>query len=250
MYIISPGHHKTADKYWKEKLGGKPNGARTLGSAQAKYLAPVFERYYDMLITYCSSFEFEIPRGVKRIAICWHQNFPWVDAFKQWQRTNLKFKDYEVDWFCNEKTIVQLIREGGGRAFYLPRFVDTDELPDPTDEKKFDTLWFGNQWGGFQGEFQTYKDNAHKPYWITHGTFGYGNKKIKDVTHEEALRLVSKARAVWAIGMSQLEAQYLGAKIVSFRGDILDFYDEKTIPLFLGRLLDKIWSERDPALGE
>ena len=249
MYIISPGHHKTADKYWKEKLGSKPNGARTLGSAQAKYLAPVFERYYDMLITYCSAFEFEIPKGVKKIAVCWHQNFPWVDAFKQWQRVNIKFQGYEVDWFCNERKIVELINEGGGRAFYLPRFIDTHAMPKGKP-KKIDHLWFGNQWGGFQGEFAEYKRTNKEPYWITHGSFGLGDKKIRDVSHEEALEIVSQAKEVWAIGISQLEAQYYGANIVSYRGDVLKYLDEKIAPEYLNRLLNKIWTERDPSLGK
>ena len=250
MYTISPGHHETADKFWKEKLGSRPNGARTLGSAQAKYLAPIFERHYDMLITYCSAFEFEIPKGVKKIAICWHQNYPWVEAFKQWQRVNIKLKDYEVDWFCNEETIVKLIREGGGRAFYLPRFIDTHEMPRPKIAKEYNTLWFGNQWGGFQNEFAMYKRNAREPYWVTHGVFGYGDKEIRKVNHEQSLEIVNKARTVWAIGVSQLEAQYLGARVVSYRGGILPYYDETTIPLYLERLLNKIWSERDPSLGE
>lgn len=250
MYIISPGHHPVADEVWRTKLNSKPNGARTLGSAQAKYLAGEFEKHYDMLVTYCSSFDFDIPEDVKKIAVCWHQNFPWVDAFKQWQRTNLKFKDYEVDWFCNEEKIVELINEGGGRAFYLPRFIDTKEMPKPKIAKEYDTLWFGNQWGGFQNEFAMYKRNAHKPYWVAHGTFGYGDKKIREVNHEQSLDIVNKARAVWAIGVSQLEAQYLGARIVSYRGKILPYYDETTIPLFTRRLLDKIWSERDPGLGK
>lgn len=250
MYIISPGHHPVADEVWRTKLNSKPNGARTLGSAQAKYLAGEFEKHYDMLVTYCSSFDFDIPEDVKKIAVCWHQNFPWVDAFKQWQRTNLKFKDYEVDWFCNEEKIVELINEGGGRAFYLPRFIDTKEMPKPKIAKEYDTLWFGNQWGGFQNEFAMYKRNAHKPYWVAHGTFGYGDKKIREVNHEQSLDIVNKARVVWAIGVSQLEAQYLGARIVSYRGKILPYYDETTIPLFTRRLLDKIWSERDPGLGK
>ena len=250
MYIISPKNHTEANKVWKEKLGGRPNGARVLGEAQAKYLSKEFAKYYDLLVTYSVNLPFEIPEGTKRIAVMWHQNYPWTEGFKQWQRVNIKLKDYQVDYFANEHKIVDLINEVKNNAFFLPRFVDTDTLPKPM-EKTIDTLWYGNRWNSFSEEFDIYKRKAYKPLWVSQGKFGDGDKIIKDnLTHEESLDILRRARVVWAIGVSQLEAQAFGAKVVPYRGQVLPLYTEKTAPVYLRRLLDKIWAERNPRLGK
>ena len=249
MEIIAPNSHPTADKVWREQLGSKPNGARTLGSAQAKYLAPLFEPYYDEMVCYASDYQFEIPEGAKRIAVMVHQNYPWVEAFKIWQRTNVKLKRYEVDYFANEPKIVELIRQGGGKCFYLPRFIDTTEYPIFSDIKKYKHLWFGNPWNEFKKEFEYYKDTTHG-WWICHGRFGRNDKVIKELNRFETLRILSQAKEVWAIGVSQLEAQYYGCKIVSYRDGVLPFYNEDTIQDYTKDLLEKIWRERRPRLGK
>ena len=43
MIVIAPGKHPTADKFWKEELHSKPNGARTLGAAIENNLLDLFE---------------------------------------------------------------------------------------------------------------------------------------------------------------------------------------------------------------
>lgn len=248
MAIISPKNHTEANKVWKEMLGSRPNGARTLGEAQAKYLSKEFAKYYDLLVTYCVNYPFEIPEGTKRIAVMWHQNYPWTEGFKQWQRVNIKLKDYQVDYFVNEHKMVNLIKDVNGNAFFLPRFIDTETLPKPL-EKTIDVLWYGNRWNEFQAEFNMFMSRASTPFWVSQGKFGKGDKVIKDnLTHEESLDILRRARIVWAIGISQLEAQALGAEVVSYRGPALPLYTEKTAPVYLRRLLDKIWSERDPSL--
>ena len=251
MYILSTENHTQADKVWRELLGCRPNGARTLSQASVKYFAPLMEKHYDMFVTYCVNIPFEIPEGVKTIAVMWHQNFPWTEGFKQWQRANLMLRGYEVDYFCNEHKIVDLINEGGGRAYYLPRFIDTTLLPEPARKKDIPTLWFGNTWGEFRSEFANYKASTDTPYWITQGRYGFGDKTIDDnISHDDALKIVARAKVVWAIGLSQMEARALGADIVSYRGAPHPFYTEKTAPVYLRRLLDEIWSERDPSFGK
>lgn len=248
MYIISPANHETANKVWREQLGSRPNGARTLGTSSAKYLADEMSKYYDMFVTYCVNYPFEIPDGVKTIAVMWHQNFPWTEGFKQWQRVNIDLAGYEVDYFVNEQKMVDLIREVGGRAFYLPRFIDTNTLPEPA-EKTIPNLWFGNKWGEFRGEFEQYKATYERAPWVTQGNYGIGDKVLREnISQEQALMLVARAKVVWAIGLSQLEAQALGAEVISYRGEVLPLYTEKTAPLYLRRLLDEIWSERLPSL--
>jgi hypothetical protein len=215
MEIVYPNHHPVADKVWREQLGSKPNGARTLGSAQAKYLAPIFEPYYDLMVCYASDYQFEIPEGTKRIAIMVHQNYPWAEAFKVWQRTNVRLLEYEVDYFANEQKIVDLINSGGGKCFYLPRFIDTKKYPKFNCTRIYDCLWFGNPWNEFKKEFDYYKDTTNG-WWICHNQFGKKDKVIKDkLERTETLRLLAQAKEVWAIGVSQLEAQYYGCKIVS-----------------------------------
>ena len=244
MIIIHPDNHEKAINFWKNTLGGKPNGARTLGAAQAKYLAPIFEPYYDMMITYASDIPVEIPHGVKKIAIMWHQNFPWSSGITVWRRTRWHYIRYDVDYFCNEPHIIELIREAGGSAFLLPRFIDTTTLPAPPATKIFPTLWFGNRWAEFGGEFEKYKMKNKHPYWLSHGVLGLGEKKLYEIDREDALQIVNEAKKVWAIGVSQLEAQYFGAEIVSYRGEILPFYDQETIQDYAGNLLQEIQDRR------
>ena len=248
MIVISPDHHPVADKVWRELLGSKPNGARTLGAAQAKYLAPLFEPYYDMMVTYASDYEFEIPEGVKRIAVMVHQNWPLVEAARVWQRTNVKLKKYEVDYFCNEEGILKLIREAGGRAFYLPRFIDTSRYYKFNYEKTMPCLWFGNRWGAFVNEFEYYKQGGG--YWISQGQFGKGDHVIETPNRFRTLQLLAHAREVWAIGICALEAMYYGAEVVSYRGEVPPFYDQKKIIPYTKRLLKEIWAERLPGLGK
>lgn len=251
MYIISPENHETANKVWRELLGSRPNGARTLGEASAKYLSDEMAKHYDMFVTYCVNFPFEIPDGVKRIAVMWHQNFPWVDGFKLWQTCNIKLAGYEVDYFVNEHKMVDLIREVGGRAYFLPRFIDTTTLPEPVEQKTIPVLWFGNKWGEFKGEFEEYKNSYERPAWVTQGNYGIGDKVLREnISHEQALEIVARAKTVWAIGISQLEAKALGAEIISYRGQAIPLYTEKTAPLYLRRLLNEIWSERTPSSGK
>ena len=250
MIVVSPNHHPQADKVWRELLGSKPNGARTLGTAQEKYLADVFEPYYDMLVTYASDYPFEIPEGVKRIAIMWHQNYPWTEGFKVWQRVNCRLKSYEVDYFVNEEKLLSLIEEVGGRAYFFPRFIDTKKYPKFNCTKNIPTLWFGNPWREFSKEFEGYKLMNEHPWWICHGELGYGDEKKRALNRRETLQFLARAKEVWAIGISQLEAQYYGAEIVSYRGDVLPFYDEKMIVEEAKKLLGVIYPDRLPGLGE
>lgn len=249
MIVISPNHHPEADKFWREKSGGRINGARILGAAQAKYLAPLFDRY-DMMVTYASDFPFEIPNNVKRIAVMHHANWPKEESFKLWQRVNVKLWGREVDYFCNEQFIIDLIKEGGGRAYYLPRFIDTSKYPHTLCIKTIDTLWLGNRWACFEGEYQCYCQSVKKPLCIDGGWLWNGQTKIRPVKREQVPIMLAKAKKVWAIGVSQLEAQFYGCDIVSYRGGILPFYDEVSIQKYVKDLLDKIWAERDPRFGE
>lgn len=244
MIIVAPGSHPQADKVWKEMLKGKPNGARTLGAAQEKYLAPLFEQAgYDMLITYAADFDIEIPDGVKKVAVMWHQNWPIVDSIRAWQRANYKLwilKGLEVDYFCNEDFVITNIQDVGGRASYLPRFIDTTKYPKPNKEKTIDTLWFSNRWGVWAAAFDEYLNSVDDPVWISHGTIGRGKRELKQLTRKETLDIVNRAKTVWSLGISQLEAQYFGAEIVSFRGEPLEFYDQRTIVPYTKELLEKI----------
>ena len=237
MIILSPGHHPEADKFWKEKLGSKPNGARTLGGAIADNLADIFEPHYDMLITYASDFPFEIPEGVKKIAVIWHQNYPWTEGFKVWQRVNIKLKDYDVDYFFNEKKLAGLVKDVYSKVYYLPRFIDTKKYPKFDTFKAIDVLWFGNRWGEFRNEFEAYTKIIKDPRWISHGKYGIGEEDGKDIDRDTTLALLAKAKKVWAIGVCQLEAQLYGCEVFSYRGDVLPFYDQNTIRDYLANLL-------------
>lgn len=241
MIILDPSNHTEANKVWREVLGSRPNGARTLGEAASKYLSPIFERHYDMFVTYAADIKFEIPEGVERIAVMWHQNFPWASGIAVWRKVNSVLWKYDVDYFCNEKHIVKLIRENGGQAYYLPRFIDTATMVEPKKEKTIDTLWFGNRWDEFRKEFTQYYLTTKRPYWLSHNIFGLGDERLYDLgDRKDALRIVAEAKKVWAIGVSQLEAQYLGAEVISYRGDIAPFYDQNTITLYLEKLLQTV----------
>ena len=135
-----------------------------------------------------------------------------------WQRVNCKLIDYDVDYFVNESVLLSLIKDVYKQAYYLPRFIDTTEYPKFNVEKDIKTLWFGNAWGEFQGEFAMYKNLAEKPMWISHGKLGCGEEVIKEVDREETLRTLARTRTAWAIGVSQLEAHYYGCDIASYRG--------------------------------
>lgn len=246
MYILDPSNHENANRIWREMLSSKPNGARTLGTAVSKYLAPAFEPYYDMLITYASDIPFDIPKDVRKIAVIWHQNFPWAAGISAWRKVNSILYWYDVDYFCNEKKIVQLIRESGGKAHFMPRFIDTTTLPKPKKEKTIDTLWFGNRWNEFRREFVQYQREVKTPYWLSHNIFGNGEEELYEVDRTDALKILNDAKTVWAIGISQLEAQYLGAEVHSYRGDVLPFYDQNTIKDYVARLLLSIRDQRAP----
>lgn len=246
MYILDPSNHTEANKVWRGLLGGRPNGARTLGEAASKYLSPVLEPHYDMFITYAADLPFEVPKGVRKIAVMWHQNFPWASGIAVWRKVNSVLWEYDVDYFCNEKQLVTLIKENGGRAYYLPRFIDTTTLPTPQKKKHIDTLWFGNKWDEFRKEFTKYQWSVATPYWLSHNIFGKGDDRLYDLDREDALSIVNDAKVVWAIGISQLEAQYLGANVLSYRGDVLPLYDQTTAPLYLAKLVQCIQDQRCP----
>ena len=243
MEIISPGHHPVADRFWHFALGEKPNGARTLGKAQAKNLADLFEPYYDLMVTYASEHEFDIPKGAKRIAVMVHQNYPWQAGLRSWQKVNSKLSNYDVDYFVNEETLLKLIKESGGRAFLLPRFIDTTEYPTFNVERTHPTLWYGNAWGEFQFEYETYLNSVAEPFWVSHGRLGFGDMPLGEVNRQKALEILAKSEKIWAIGVSQLEARFYGAEVVSYRGDILPYYDQHTIRPYVKKLLEEIKSE-------
>ena len=239
MKVISPGHHPTADKFWRKQLKCNPNGARTLGSAMAKYFPPLLENYFDMMVCYSASFSFDIPEGTRRIAVFGHQNFPPTEGFRVWQKVNAKLKGYEVIYFYNDPTMVKMINEFG-RAYLLPRFLDTDDYPTIKAGKIFDTLWLGNVWDSVQGMFDAYKETATYPYWVSKGVFGFRDMEIKQVNREETLRLLAQTKTAWAIGISQLEARLYGCDVVPYKDGVLPFYDQHTILPYLQRLLDEI----------
>lgn len=243
MRLITPQNHRKANKVWRELLHSKPNGARTLGTAGAKYLSSVFEPYYDMFVTYAPDIEFPIPNDVKKIAVMWHQNFPWVAGITKWRMVNNFLGEYEVDYFCNENHIVELIQESGGNAYYLPRFIDTTTLPKPSEDKYIPNLWFGNRWAEFATEFERYKREVEKPYWISGGKFGKGEEVLYDINRRDSLEILNHTSKVWAIGISQLEARYFGADIVSYRDEPHKYYDQNTIVEYAERLLDYIHSK-------
>lgn len=239
MKIVSPGNHPTADEFWEKSLGGKPNGARTLGSAMAKYFPPLLGPYFDLMVCYSASFDFEIPEGTRRIAVFGHQNHPHTDGFKVWQKVNLKLKDYETVYFYNDPTMVTLIKQFAP-CYLLPRFIDTELYPNLSRKKTIDTLWLGNVWGAMEGEFDMYKRSNPKPYWISKGVFGLGDKKIKELNRTETLKKLALAKKVWAIGVSQLEAKYYGCEVVSYKNEVIPYYDQHTIIPYLEKLLKKI----------
>lgn len=248
MIIVAPGSHPQADTVWKELLKGKPNGARTLGSWQRFHLAKLFAPYYDMFVTYAADIPFEIPEGVKKIAVCWHQNYPYAAGISKWRKTNRMLAGYEVHYFVNEPHLIELIHEQGGRAFLLPRFVDTKSLPKPRKEKTIPTLWYGNRWAEFGREFCEYCKLPH-PYWVSGGFFGKGEEALYEIDRRDALKILGMAKDVWAIGVSQLEAKYLGATVHSYRDKELPFYDQRTIVPYTQKLLEKI-NLRRPGLRE
>lgn len=239
MIVIAPGSHPEADTFWKEKLGSRPNGARTLGSAIAKNLADVFEPYYDMLVCYASDIKFDIPKGVKRIAVIWHQNYPWTEGFKVWQRVNVKLKNYDVDYFVNEQTLMNLIDDVYKQVYFMPRFIDTTEYPKFNCKKTIPTLWFGNAWGEFQNEFKNYKEMVAVPLWISHNKMAVGDKEPRELNRKTTLQTLAKTKVVWAIGISQLEAQFYGCEVISYRGPVIPFYDQDNIREYMGSFLQK-----------
>ena len=252
MKIIGVGSHPVADDFWKNVLGGKPNGARVLGANQEKFLAPIIEKYYDAAIFYAADLVSDemlkdIPKG-SRIFVAHHQNYPWAAGISKWRRVNKQLAEYEVDYFANEPHIIELIDEQGGRAFLLPRFIDVKALPKPKEEKTIPTLWYGNRWAEFGAQFAKYSQIKH-PYWISGGFFGKGEKALYEISRKDALRILNDAKYVWAIGVSQLEAKYLGAKVIPYRDDLLPYYDQKTIVPYVKELLNEI-NLRRPGLGE
>lgn len=241
MYIVKPGKHPVADKIWKEQLGGSMNGARTLGTAQAKHLSKLFEQVgYDMLVTYASDMDFEIPGNVKRIAVMWHANYPWLAGVSLWRKVDAKLGKYQVDYFSNEPHLVELIKEQGGRAYYLPRFIDTKTLPIPKKDKSIPSLWLGNRWASFENQFQRYISSNKTPCWISQGKFGVGKEEKYTINREDTLEILNDSKVVWAIGISQLEAMYLGCKVIPYRDGLLPFYDQNTIKVYLRALLQSI----------
>ena len=249
MKVVSPGHHPAADKFWKEELNCKLNGARTLGSAMAKYFPPLLEPYFDLMVCYSASFPFEIPAGARRVAVFCHQNYPYPESFNLWQKIHLKLRDYETIYFYNDPTMVKLVGDFAP-CYYLPRFIDTTAYPKLHCNKVIDTLWLGNAWASVSGAFETYKKENTKPYWISKGTFGCGDKKIRELTRLETLQKLCSAKRVWAIGISQLEAQYYGCEVVPYKDGVLPFYDQNSIRGCLKDLLEKARAERFPGLGE
>lgn len=252
MKIIGVGSHPVADEVWATTLQKKPNGARTLGRWQELYLTPIIEKYYDAAIFYAAdlvSAEMlkDIPEG-SRLFVAHHSNFPWASGISKWRKTNRMLAGYEVDYFVNEPHLIELIEEQGGRAFLLPRFISTGAMPKIHKEKTIPTLWYGNRWAEFAREFYEYCKLSH-PYWISGGFFGKGGEALYEIDRRDALRILGMARDVWAIGVSQLEAKYLGARIHSYRDKELPFYDQRTIVPYTKKLLDEI-NLRRPGLGE
>ena len=121
-------------------------------------------------------------------------------------------------------------------------------MPKIHKEKTIPTLWYGNRWAEFAREFCEYCKAPH-PYWVSGGVFGKGEKALYEIDRKDALRILNDAKYVWAIGVSQLEAKYLGAKVIPYRDDKLPYYDEKTIVPYVRELLNEINLKR-PGLGE
>jgi len=244
MYIIGVNNHYAANKFWKERLGSKPNGARVLGAAMEKYLAPIIERYYDAAIFYAADLITpemldRIPLD-KKVFVAVHHNWPKEESFRCWQRVNVKLWGREVDYFCNEQFIIDLIREGGGRAYYLPRFIDTSKYPKTNCTRTIDTLWLGNRWACFEAEYQYYCQSVKKPLCIDGGWLWNGQTKIRPIKREQIPKILAQTKKVWAIGVSQLEAQFYGCDIISYRGGILPFYDEVSIQKYVKKLMEEI----------
>lgn len=245
MFVIDPTNHTKANKKWETVCAGVPNGARTLGLSVSKYLAPTFFPYYDLLITYCANVPFDMPEDVKKIAVIHHQNYPRIAAVKGWRELNRMYSGYTLDFFCNVEEVVDLFREqqafhhSKGKTFFLPRFIDTTTMPEPKEKKEIPTLWFGNRYGAFEKQFSQYLKKNEHPYWLSKNVFGVGERELfKIEDREDVLEIVNSAREVWAIGICQLEAKYLGATTHSFiRNGDLPLYTEKTIVPYLEELL-------------
>ena len=246
MYIIDPSNHENANKKWEKVCNSVPNGARTLGLSTSKYLSDTFAPYYDLLITYCASVPFEMPGNVKKIAIIHHQNYPRSAAVSSWRKLNKMYYGYTLDFFCNVEEVVDLFREqqdfyrSKGKTFFLPRFIDTTTLPKPKKDKTIPTLWFGNRYGSFNKQFNDYIKKQPYPYWLSKNVFGIGDKELFEIEdREDVLEIVNSAKEVWAIGICQLEAKYLGATTHSFIKDgDLPLYTEETIVSYLQELLE------------
>lgn len=159
----------------------------------------------------------------------WHLNTPLEVAIKNWRKTLKAYPN--AIFLINNVDLFKALEQVYPRVYFLPRFIDPSELPEPKENKEKDTLWFGNAWLHHQDKYELYLEN-HKD-WISRGE--YNGRSIK---REQALNIVNNTHKVWAIGLCAMEAKYLGCEVVEYDGNTYDILLPQDVQRMLKEILD------------
>lgn len=159
----------------------------------------------------------------------WHLNTPLELAIKNWKKTLKAYPN--AIFLINNVALLKVLEQIYPRVYFLPRFIDPSELPEPKANKGKDTLWFGNAWTHHQDKYELYLEN-HKD-WISRGE--YNGKPIK---REQALDIVNNTHKVWAIGLCAMEAKYLGCEVVEYDGNTYEILLPQDVQQMLKEILD------------
>lgn len=201
--------------YGVDKKKRHENGARTLGRLAEKHLVDVVEKHYPngTFITFAGYRSRETTQG--QVIIMWHLNSPTELAIEHWKKANYFYPN--AIYLVNSKILYKELIKIYDRIYFLPRFIDPEELPKPIKNKKNDTLWFGNVWEHHKDKFENYLRNTKMNYWISKNIYSIGKFETKNkVNHKEALDIVNNTKKVWAIGLCAMEAKHLGCEVVEY----------------------------------
>lgn len=135
----------------------------------------------------------------------WHLNSPYDFAGRLLESSKKHYPN--AIYLVNSTRIYESFKDEN--MYYLPRFIDPDELPKPRQIKENDFLWFGNVWKHHEDKFEKYMQEHTN--WISRGLYNG-----EPISRDEALEIVNNTKNVYAIGLSAMEAKHLGCNVIEY----------------------------------
>lgn len=188
MKII--GTNEPIYEHWRnENPEDRNNGAYWYAREIEDIILPALENL-DVTVVTVAATQYtsrQIPDGS---AVICHNNRTTIESYS-------RFFNKNILWICSKHSTVNILKEAGENAVYIPLSIDTQHVSKFKTSKTKDIAYVGNPWGFKESYLKSLPKNI---------------AQLNGLERDDLLAEMAKYKRVIAEGRCLMEAQVLGAK--------------------------------------